>query len=416
MRSDQQLLADRQRLLGAGYRLFYQNPLHPVRGEGVWLFDADGRRYLDAYNNVASVGHCHPQVVEAIARQAAILNTHTRYLHEAIVDYAGDLLQHFPAELSNLTLTCSGSEANDLALRMARAVTGNQVAIVTRWAYHGVTSAIASMSPSLGVGVGQDIRLIDAPDSYRQPGGWLVSLRAVLDELAASGQSPAALLVDTIFSSDGVFSPQAGEMRQAAEMVRAAGGLFIADEVQAGFARTGNAFWGFARHQVIPDLVSLGKPMGNGHPVAGVVGRPAIFQAFGERQRYFNTFGGNPVSCKAAQAVLDVIHAEQLAENAEVQGSFLREGLSRLAQRYAAIGDVRGAGLFIGVELVGASQTPNATLAAAVVNQMRERGVLISATGPHSNILKIRPPLVFAREHGELLLDTFSQVMAQLSP
>ncbi|RLM02316.1 4-aminobutyrate aminotransferase [Gibbsiella quercinecans] len=416
MSSDSELLAQRERLLGGGYRLFYQRPLHPVRGEGVWLFDAEGRRYLDMYNNVASVGHCHPAVVEAIAQQAAQLNTHTRYLHEAIVEYAQTLLQEFPPELGNLTMTCSGSEANDLALRIAREITGGTVAIVTRWAYHGVTSAISSLSPSLGITLGDQVRTIDAPDSYRQPGQWLNSLRQVLDALQQAGQRPAALLMDTIYSSDGVFSPLPGEMQQAAALIRATGGLFIADEVQAGFARTGSHFWGFARHGVVPDMVTMGKPMGNGHPVAGVVGRPALFSEFGQRQRYFNTFGGNPVSCRAAQAVLQVIRNEKLQQNAESSGEKLRHGLRRLAERYPLIGDVRGAGLFIGVELVTdrTQKTPATLLAAQAVNLLRERGVLISTTGPQANILKIRPPLVFNEQHCSLFLDTLEGVLATL--
>ncbi|TKI03502.1 aspartate aminotransferase family protein [Martelella alba] len=417
MRSDSELLAERRRLLGAGYRLFYQKPLHLVRGEGVWLFDAEGRRYLDAYNNVASVGHCHPRVVAAITRQAATLNTHTRYLHEAIVDYAAELLRTFPDALDNLTLTCSGSEANDLALRIARDITGGHAVIVTRWAYHGTTSAIAGLSPSLGAGLDPGVRLIDAPDGYRRPGVWLESLQQVLAELRVEGTRPAALLLDSLFSSDGVFYPPDGELRRAAEMIRAAGGLFIADEVQAGFGRSGTAFWGFARQQTTPDLVTLGKPMGNGHPVAGVVGKSALFTAFGERQRYFNTFGGNPVSCAAAHAVLTVLREEKLADNAERQGEWLREALRRLARRHAVIGDIRGVGLFIGVELVdpAGDKTPDGALAAAVVNLMRERGVLISATGPRANVLKIRPPLVFAREHGELLIGTLEGVLQDLA-
>lgn len=414
-----ELLARRQRVLGQGYRLFYQEPLHPVRGEGVWLFDAQGKRYLDVYNNVASVGHCHPVVVEAIARQSTQLNTHTRYLHHAIVDFAEDLLREFPPELNNLMLTCTGSEANDLALRIARHVTGGTGVIVTRWAYHGVTSALAELSPSLGDGVtrGNYVKLIDAPDNYRQPGAFLASVQAALAEMRAEGIRPAALLFDTIFSSDGVFSPPAGEVAQAVQWVRDAGGLFIADEVQPGFGRTGEAMWGFARHQVVPDLVSLGKPMGNGHPIAGLVGKSALFAAFGRDVRYFNTFGGNPVSCQAAHAVLRVIREEQLQQNALRVGHCLREGLQALAQRHELLGDVRGSGLFVGAELVSDREhkTPASAEAVAVVNTMRQRGVLISATGPAGNILKIRPPLVFREEHAALFLDTLDAVLTDVA-
>lgn len=414
----QALLARRQQVLGKGYRLFYEEPLHVVRGEGVWLYDAQGKRYLDVYNNVASVGHCHPAVVEAIARQSALLNTHTRYLHHAIVDFAEDLLQEFPPALDNLMLTCTGSEANDLALRIARHVTGGTGVIVTRWAYHGVTSALAELSPSLGDGVarGPYVKLIDPPDSYRQPGAFLASVQAALAEMRDAGIRPAALLTDTIFSSDGVFSPLAGEFAQAVQWVRDAGGLFIADEVQPGFGRTGEAMWGFARHQLVPDLVSLGKPMGNGHPIAGLVGKSALFAAFGRDVRYFNTFGGNPVSCQAAHAVLRVIREEQLQQNALRVGGMMHTGLLALAQRHAWLGDIRGSGLFIGAELVSdrAAKTPATAQAAAVVNGMRQRGVLISATGPAANILKIRPPLVFGEAHAELFLHTLDEVLATL--
>ena len=299
------LLARRQRVLGSGYRLFYDEPLHVARGEGVWLFDHQGKRYLDVYNNVASVGHCHPAVVEAMARQSAQLNTHTRYLHHAIVDFAEDLLSEFPAELNNVMLTCTGSEANDLALRIARHVTGGTGILVTRWAYHGVTSALAELSPSLGDGVarGSHVKLIDAPDTYRHPGAFLTSIRQALAQMQQDGIRPAALLVDTIFSSDGVFCAPAGEMAQAATLIRQAGGLFIADEVQPGFGRTGESMWGLAGHGVIPELARLGKPMGNGHAKAGGVGRAALFEAFRREVRDVNTFGGNTVACKSSHAV-----------------------------------------------------------------------------------------------------------------
>jgi 4-aminobutyrate aminotransferase-like enzyme len=417
MLTQQQVLEGRQQWLGGGYRLFYQEPLHVVRGEGVWLYDSEGRRYLDAYNNVASVGHCHPAVVEAIATQAAQLNTHTRYLNDAIVEFAEDFLTEFPPELRNLTMTCTGSEANDLALRVARQITGGQGVLVTRWAYHGVTSALAGLSPSLGDGFeqGKNVWLIDAPDTFRRKGAFADGVERALEEMKQAGVKPAALLLDTIFSSDGVFSPEQAEMQRAVARVRAAGGLFIADEVQPGFGRTGSQRWGFARYGVMPDLVSLGKPMGNGHPVAGLVGRPELFAEFGRRQRYFNTFGGNPVSCRAAHAVLQVLRREKLQQNAQRTGEILREGLLKLAARYPVIGDVRGDGLFIGVELVcDQHNTPAPELAAFVVNQMRHKQILISATGPAANVLKIRPPLVFQPEHATLLLETLAGVLADI--
>lgn len=413
-----QLLARRERALGASYRLFYEEPFAPVRGEGVWLYDKDNTAYLDAYNNVASIGHCHPAVVAAIAEQSAQLNTHTRYLHPSIVDYAEDLLSEFPEPLDNMTMTCTGSEANDLALRIARCHSGGTGIIVTRWAYHGVTSALAEISPSLATGLptASHVRLVDAPDSYRKKGDFVASVKAALQDMQAQGIKPAALLLDSIFSSDGVFSPANGELAAAAQCVRDAGGLYIADEVQPGFGRTGGQRWGFARDNVIPDLVTLGKPMGNGHPVAAVVGRSALFDQFGRQQRYFNTYGGNPVSCRAAHAVLRVLREEDLQANASRVGDYLKQGLQTLAQRHQLIGDIRGEGLFIGVELVTDryTQAPATACAASVVNGLRRRQVLISATGPKANILKIRPPLVFAKEHADLLLERLDQTLNEL--
>ncbi|WP_023638199.1 aspartate aminotransferase family protein [Musicola paradisiaca] len=413
------MLERRHRLLGAGYRLFYQQPVHAVRGEGVWLYDADGERYLDGYNNVVSVGHCHPEVVAAIARQASTLNTHTRYITDAILDFAEDFLQEFPDELGNITMTCTGSESNDLALRISRQTTGNRGIIVTRWAYHGVTSLLAGLSPSLGSGTpcGEHVWLIDPPDGYRHaPGQMLASVNRALEDMATQGIRPAALLFDTLFSSDGIFGADAKEIQQVVAQVRAAGGLYIADEVQAGFGRTGSHRWGFARYGVTPDLVSMGKPMGNGHPVAAVVGRPALFDAFGNAQRYFNTFGGNPVSCQAAQTVLNIIRRDRLQENAAQVGSYIEAGLRRLAKRHERIGDIRAYGFFIGVELVTSRQSrqPATDDAVRLVNGMRQAGVLISATGPHGNILKIRPPLVFTQQHADILLDSLDTVMAAL--
>lgn len=413
-----QLLTRRKRALGASYRLFYEEPFAPVRGEGVWLYDKDNTAYLDAYNNVASIGHCHPAVVAAIAEQSAQLNTHTRYLHPSIVDYAEDLLSEFPEPLDNMTMTCTGSEANDLALRIARCHSGGTGIIVTRWAYHGVTSALAEISPSLATGLptASHVRLVDAPDSYRKKGDFVASVKAALQDMQAQGIKPAALLLDSIFSSDGVFSPANGELAAAAQCVRDAGGLYIADEVQPGFGRTGGQRWGFARDNVIPDLVTLGKPMGNGHPVAAVVGRSALFDQFGRQQRYFNTYGGNPVSCRAAHAVLRVLREEDLQANARRVGDYLKQGLQTLAERHQLIGDIRGEGLFIGVELVTDryTQAPATACAASVVNGLRRRQVLISATGPKANILKIRPPLVFAKEHADLLLERLDQTLNDL--
>jgi 4-aminobutyrate aminotransferase-like enzyme len=421
--ADRALIARRERLLGPAYRLFYEHPVHIVRGEGVWLYDPAGVRYLDAYNNVASVGHCHPHVVEALSRQAATLNTHTRYLNELILDYAERLLGHFPAELGHVMFTCTGSEANDLALRMARNYTGGTGVIVTQCAYHGVTSALAELSPSLGpqIPLGDHVRVVPAPDAYRGESGdvgriFAGHVLAAIADMRAEGIVPAALLVDTIFSSDGVFAHPPGFLGQAVEAIRAAGGIFIADEVQPGFGRTGSAMWGFQRHHLVPDIATLGKPMGDGHPMAGVVVKPEIARQFGERSRYFNTFGGNPVSAAVGLAVLDVIEREDLVAKAREVGRYLKDGLETLAQKYEVIGDVRGDGLFIGVELVRDRSTrePASGEAASLVNGMRREHVLISAAGIHANTLKIRPPLPFSRDNADLLLATMDTVLATL--
>jgi 4-aminobutyrate aminotransferase-like enzyme len=395
-------LIDRRRaLLSPSYRLFYDRPVQPVRGEGAWLFEADGTRLLDAYNNVVPAGHCHPKVVAAMAAQSARLNTHTRYLHEGILDYSARLLAKFPAELARATFTCTGSEANDLAIRVARFVTGGTGIIVTENAYHGVSGLTAEISPSLGeaVALGAHVRAVPAPAPGVDFGAEVAWACA---DLARHGIKPALLVVDTVFSSDGVFSDPVGILAPAVAAIHAAGGLFLADEVQPGFGRLGETFWGFARHGVVPDLVSMGKPMGNGYPVAGLVARPEMMAEFGEKIRYFNTFGGNPVAMAAAMATLEAIEEEGLQDNARRVGAGLRAELGARA----AVRDVRGAGLFLGVVL------ESGALASRVVNRMRELGVLISSAGPKGDVLKIRPPLVLSEDQAGMLVAAFDKAVA----
>jgi 4-aminobutyrate aminotransferase-like enzyme len=412
------LIERRERLLGPAYRLFYKNPVHFVRGEGVWLYDPQGNAYLDAYNNVVSVGHCNPHVVEAIARQAAQLNTHTRYLNEGVVAYAERLLSKLPAALSHIMFACTGSEANDLALRVAKSFTGGTGFVVTALAYHGGTDAVAGLSPSLGkfVNLGEHVRTVPAPDSRRIGSKDLAAtfargVRDALVDLKRHGITPAALLVDTIFSSDGVFADPPGFLKEAVDAAHEAGALFIADEVQPGFGRTGEKMWGFERHGVAPDMVTMGKPMGNGHPIAALVVRPDVVAAFGTNSRYFNTFGGNPVSCAAGMAVLDVIERENLQQNAREVGEFFRGALKKLARNWPVIADIRGAGLFIGVEIDAGADADSARLTAEIVNGMRERRVLLSATGPRANVLKIRPPLIFSEANVEQFMGALGQVL-----
>ena len=413
--ADAALRARREAAMGPAYRLFYERPLHIVRGEGVWLYDAEGRRYLDAYNNVACVGHAHPRVVEALYGQAATLNTHTRYLGEEIVAYAEALLAKLPSAIANVMFTCTGSEANDLAVRIARTVTGGAGLIVTANAYHGVTAAIAEASPSLGAEnpIGPAVWVVPAPTGG--PGASLAFAEGVLAALAgmnAKGVRPAALLVDTIFSSDGIIADPAGFLADAVQPVRAAGGLFIADEVQAGFGRVGTAFWGFARHGLTPDLVTMGKPMGNGHPIGAVAARAALTAEFGAKVRYFNTFGGNPVSAAVGLAVLSLIEDEGLAANSQHVGGRLASGIEGL--RHPLVREVRSAGLFIGVELAR-DGVPAPADAARIVNRLREvDGILISATGPGGNVLKIRPPLVLKAEEADVIAAAVGEARAVL--
>ena len=325
----------RKSLLGPGYQLFYSDPVDVHRGRGVYLYDADGNQYLDAYNNVASVGHSHPAVAEAVSTQLGIINTNTRYVQDQILDYSEDLLSTFPSELDRVTYTCTGSEANDLAIRIARAHTGNTGIIVTRNAYHGVTETVASFSPSLGKSspLGPHVRIIAEPDSTRRRDLGDIAefmrsqIHAAIADLNRHGFGLRAFIADSIFSSDGVFSHPTTVLGVLAEEVHRAGGVYIADEVQPGFGRTGDAWWGFQRHHVVPDIVTIGKPMGNGIPVAATVLRNDIGRAFGENVRYFNTFGGSTVPIAAAQAVLDVIRDEGLIDNARIVGTYLLDEL-----------------------------------------------------------------------------------------
>ncbi len=413
-KADQDLVARRQKAMGPAYRLFYETPVHLVRGEGVWLYDTAGKAYLDTYNNVASVGHCHPHVVAAMARQAGLFASHTRYLHDGVLTYAERLLAHFPAALSHVMFTCTGSEANDLAFRIACAHTGGTGFIVTENAYHGVTYAIAGMSPSLGSGVdlGQHVRVVPAPGTEPDTGAvFAAGVEAAIRDLQRHGIKPAALIVDTVFSSDGVFTEPAGFLAPAVAAIRAAGGLFIADEVQPGFGRTGAAMWGFQRHGLIPDMVSLGKPMGNGYPVAGLVMQPGVIEAFGAKARYFNTFGGNAVAAATAMAVLEVIEGEGLMANCAQVGSVFADGLKGMAKSHAALGELRAVGLFLGQDIVDDNGNPDAGRAGQIVNRLRDEGVLISATGPKGHVLKIRPPMVFSPDNVAFFLERLEKVL-----
>src|SRR5215469_12940756 len=421
-RSGTSALLERRRRALPRSPLFYSRPVHLVRGQGVWLFDPDDRRYLDCYNNVAVAGHSHPRVVQAVTQQQQLLATHSRYLHEAVVDLAERLQATLPPELDAVMVVNSGSEANDLAWRIARAATGRAGAVVTASAYHGLTEATHALSPEEWAKGERPahVTTVPAPDGYRgtyrrEEDGWAEQYATHVDGAAAElgDRGLAVMYVDPAFTADGIHPPPPGYLREAARRVRAQGGLLVADEVQAGHGRFGTGLWSFQASGIEPDMMVTGKPMGNGFPVAALVVRSQVLAAVPGEVELFSTFGGNPVACSAALAVMDVIEDEGLVANAADVGSYLRQGLAALAGHHELIGDVRGEGLLFGVELVGDRQarTPAAPAAHRVTEAMRDRGILISATGPAGNVLKIRPPLVFQREHADLLLQALDDAL-----
>lgn len=396
------LIARRALRFGPNLPTFYDDPVHIVRGEGVHLWDASGRRYVDCYNNVAHVGHCHPHVVEAIATQAATLNTHSRYLHEGILDYADRLVRYFDHDLTQVLFTCTGSEANDVALRMAQAVTGKTGFIATDNTYHGNTTAVSHLStrrPPIG-GWPDHIRRVPAPDSLAPLGGSLdaqpqefaASVARAIAELEAAGHGFAGLMLCPVFANEGLPEVAKGFLDPTVEVVRKAGGLILCDEVQPGFGRVGEAFWGHTQLGFAPDVVTLGKPMANGHPVAAAITRPDIMAAFRNAFGYFNTFAGNPVSMAAASATLDVIERDTLVVHGAQIGAKMLTELRRLS--HPMIADIRGTGMFFAVEFAR-DQTPAGDFCGKVVEGMRQRGVLLGRVGRAQHILKLRPPMPF---------------------
>ena len=422
------LMDRRDRLLGAGAPIFYDKPVNIVRGEGVWLYDDGGRRHLDMYNNVPCVGHCHPHVVESMHRQAQTLNVHSRYLNEEVLDYAERLANLHADHLTSVVFTCTGTEANEVALGIARAVTGGRGFICSDAAYHGNSAEVGKFTRVGQQAAGErakEIRAFPFPQRFRsiQDGisdgalteRYLAELESAIDSLRADGISLAGMLVCSIFANEGLPSIPGGFMPRAAEIVRAAGGLVIADEVQAGFCRTG-AWWGYDATGFVPDIVTMGKPMGNGMPVAAAAASSELVDEFRKSKRYFNTFAASPLQAAAGMAVIDVIENEHLAKNAGRVGAYLRGELCRFQDNCRQLADVRGHGLFIGMEWVQdrATKRPDADGASAVVNRLREKGFLIGSSGPMGNILKIRPPLVFKREHADLFLTAFEESIGQV--
>ncbi|MCT9826620.1 aminotransferase class III-fold pyridoxal phosphate-dependent enzyme [Pseudomonas veronii] len=422
-----EMLERRRKVMGNNLYMFYDSPLHLVKGEGVWLTASDGKRYLDCYNNVPHVGHCHPCVTGSISRQSHILNTNTRYLSEQSLSYAERLTSTLDRSLSAVVYVNSGSEANDVAWRMAKAWTGRAGGLAMEYAYHGITDAIDPFSPSNDLASWKfpHMRLIPAPDDYRgiyKRGEPNLAQRYAdladqpIEELSLSQFGVAAFMVDSAFMTNGMIEAPLGYLSRVVDKVRKAGGLFIADEVQSGFGRMGSAFWGHQHHGVIPDFVTIGKPAGNGHPIGIVITRPEILDHFTKTATFFSTFGGNNVSCAAGLAVLDVIRDEALVENAKATGAYFKARLLELKRKYTLIGDVRGTGLAIGVELVRDHNTlePANTETKRLANLVRDQGVLIGTEGVHGNILKLRPPLVFEPHHVDIVISALDKAFGDL--
>ncbi len=429
--ADKAILSARQLHLSPNLSLAYRNPLHIVRGHLQYLYDADGREYIDAVNNVAHVGHCHPRVVRAGQQQMALLNTNSRYLHSHIVRYAERLTATLPEPLRVCFFVNSGSEACDLALRLARTHTGSRATVVIDGAYHGNSSELVRISPYKydgpgGGGQPDYVRKIPTPDSYRyrtlsaeaeaegfgSEGG---GVREAIEDLAATGQTRPTFIAESLMGSCGQLVLPEGFLDEAYRQTRAAGGVCIADEVQVGFGRVGTHFWGFETQAVVPDIVVMGKPMGNGHPIGAVVTTPEIAASFNNGMEYFSTFGGNPVSSAIGLAVLDVIDDEGLQEKALHVGEHLRQGIRELASHYTIIGDVRGLGLFVGVEFVcdRTTQAPAPDATTYVCNRLSELGILVSIDGPRHNVLKIKPPLVFSDANVVRFVESLDRVLGE---
>jgi 4-aminobutyrate aminotransferase-like enzyme len=424
-----QILGFRREHLGKNLSVSYRKPLNMQRGWRQYLFDDTGRRYLDTVNNVAHVGHEHPRVVRAGQRQMSVLNTNTRYLHENIVRFSEELLATFPKELSVAFFVNSGSEANELAMRLAKNFTQQKDMVVVEVGYHGNTQGCVDISSYKfegpgGKGAPPHTHVVPIPDAYRgiYRGNTLETglkyashIGEATKRIKDEGRGVAAFICESVISCGGQVTLPPGYLSAAAQQVRAAGGLLISDEVQTGCGRHGAHFWAFGEHGVVPDIVTVGKPIGNGHPLGVVVTTPAIADAFANGMEYFNTFGGNPVSCAIGREVLRVIQDEGLQQNALETGAYLTAALRDLANRYPIIGDVRGPGLFLGFELVDDPETlaPSEKKATYLSNRMRELGVLMSTDGPFHNVLKIKPPIVFDKKDADFLMGMLERVMRE---
>jgi 4-aminobutyrate aminotransferase-like enzyme len=416
-----QTLEYRRQFIAPSLSLSYQQPLKIVHGSGQFLYADDGRPYLDCVNNVAHVGHCHPRVVQAVHVQMAALNTNTRYLHDNIVGYARRLCAKLPDPLSVCFFVNSGSEANDLALRLARAHSKGTDFIVVEGAYHGNLTSLIDISPYKfdgpgGSGAPAHVHKIPTPDAFRRAGAdYIAELQPAIERVQASGKRIAAFIVESLMSCAGQIVLPSNYLAAAFRLVRSAGGVCIADEVQVGFGRVGTHFWGFETQGVVPDIVTMGKCIGNGHPLGAVVTTPEIAASFNNGMEYFNTYGGNPVSCAAGLAVLDVIEEENLQERALRVGAYLKAGLERLKDKHALVGDVRGLGLFLGIELVEdrESLAPASEQTVYAVERMKDRSILLSTDGPFHNVIKIKPPMVFRQSDADALVTGLDCVLSE---
>jgi 4-aminobutyrate aminotransferase-like enzyme len=426
-----EILAARRRLIGANVSVGYRRPVHVVRGAMQYLFDDTGRRYIDGYNNVPHVGHCHPRVVDAAERQMRALNTNTRYLHEHLTHFAERVTATLPEPLRVCYFVNSGSEGNELALRLARAHTRQRDLIVLDAAYHGNTTTLIDISPYKfngpgGAGRPPWVHVVPVPDVYRgqtrtpgltpgaTPGEWYAdAVRQSLETMRADRTAPCAFIAESCPSVAGQIMLPPGYLAAVYRAVRDAGGVCIADEVQTAYGRIGARFYAFEEQGVVPDIVVLGKPIGNGHPIGAVVTTPEIAASFDNGMEFFSTFGGNTVSCAVGLAVLDVLETDELQAHAQRVGAHLLARLRPLVDRSPLVGDVRGSGLFIGVELVRNRDTlePATTEAADVVNRLRDEGILIGTDGPHHNVLKIRPPMPFTIEDADVLASALATLV-----
>ena len=419
---NEQLIEKRQRLIGSA-PLFYSEPVHIVKGDGVYLYDERGQQYIDMYNNVPCVGHANPHVVQAMQAQMGTLNVHSRYLHEGILDYAERLLAYHHDKMEQMVFACSGTEASEVALMMARHASGGKGIICTDATYHGNSTEVIKMA--MRPVTDPNFRSIPFPQTYRplndEVSGealtqlYLDKVQAAIDDFAANDIPFAGMVVCSILANEGLPDIPQDFMAKAVELVHNAGGVFIADEVQAGYCRSGN-WWGYEASGFLPDIAIMGKPMGNGLPVSGVAASTELVSAFRKNSRYFNTFASSPLQAAVGMAVLDVIEDKNLLAQVADIGAYVRRELTNMQKRCEAMADVRGCGLFVGIEWVSdaTAKTPDRNGAMDVANRMKEKGFLLSNAGALGNVVKIRPPLVFEKSHADLFLTAFSEMLSEI--